>query len=128
MCPCPVHWEETLIIVAKTNGIELHQWDKVRSQHLLETFIKGNGVFSVRIPEFGEYREAAFQDAINRGTQLERAGIVPSLLHILMEQLDVPVTRQDIIRIVHWKGLIAASMNETNCKLFNPVSTTMIEE
>ena len=68
MCPCPVHWEETLIIVAKTNGVEWHQWDEVRSRHLLETFIKGNGVFSVRIPEFGEYQEAAFQDTIDQGT------------------------------------------------------------
>jgi hypothetical protein len=89
-------------------------------------FIEDNGVFSIHILEFGEYQEAAFKDAINQGTQLERAGIVPSLLHLLMEQLDVPVTRQDIVCIVHWKGLIAASMNETNSKLFNPIGTTMI--
>ncbi len=57
---------------------------------------------------------------------MERVGIVPSLSHLLMEQLDVPVTRQDIIRIVRRKGLIAARVNETNSKLFNPVGTSMI--
>jgi hypothetical protein len=79
----------------------------------LETFIERDGIPGVRIPEFWENGKAFFQDSIDRGSGHEGAGIEPCLSYLLVEELDVAVTWNNVIRAFHGsKRLVPARVDE----------------
>jgi hypothetical protein len=78
----------------------------------LDAFVEGHCLLCAVLTELGEDGETLLKDTVNGWARLECARVEPSLLDLFMEELDMTVAWEDIVRILRREGLVATSMNE----------------
>ena len=93
----------------------------------METLVERDCTLSVGIAKFGQDSKTFLQNAINRGTGHEGAGVEPCLSDLLMEELYVTVTREDIVGVLGGgKWLVPACVDELNRQGLDTVWATMV--